>query len=61
MNDKKVKKIRQLYKRDLRKKFGLEADYFKQAIKTRPWWLLPFFWRLGAKLYFTKQVRDRFE
>lgn len=55
MNAKVVKKVRQLYKRDLRKKLGLEANITLALLKRKPWYFPGWLWRLGAKLYFNQE------
>jgi len=57
MNESRAKKLRQMYKRDLRAK--LAAVYFFSVIKRKPKWYPKFIWRLGAKFYFKKGVVDK--
>ena len=59
MSQKSVKKIRQYYRRDLRKKLGLETLLLKRMLKKKPKLLPKILWVLGAKLYLNKMYYDR--
>lgn len=58
MNAKQVKKVRQLYKRDLRAKLGLEARLTAALLKQKPRYYPGWLWRLGAQLYFNTKYYD---
>ena len=59
MNAKTVKKLRQLYKRDLRKKLGFEASLTAALLKQKPRHYPGWLWRLGAKLYFNSEYYNK--
>lgn len=59
MSQKSIKKIRQYYRRDLRKKLGLETLLLKRLLKKKPRLFPGFLWKLGARIYFNKVYYDR--
>ncbi len=59
MNAKQVKKVRQLYKRDLRKQLLEEISLLKSAIKPKPKLMPKWIYRLLALVYVRKNYRDK--
>ncbi len=59
MNAKQVKKIRQLYKRDLRKQLLAEVSLIKSAIKPKPRFMPRGIYRLLSLIYVKKNYRDK--
>ncbi|KKN16790.1 hypothetical protein LCGC14_0972520 [marine sediment metagenome] len=59
MNAKKVKKLRQYYKRDLKKQLLAEYSLISSAIKTKPRFMPRVIFRLLALLYVKKNYRDK--
>ena len=57
MNGSQSRKIRQLYKRDLRKTINKkvygDAELWLQMLKAKPKYLPTFIWKLGARIYFS--------
>ena len=59
MNGKQSKKIRQIYKRDLKKQLLEELSLLRVAIKPKPRWLPRLLYRSLALLYVRKNYRDK--
>ncbi len=59
MNTAKAKKLKQYYRRDLRKKLGFEVDLAMKLVKPRPRWFPKYVWAIGARIYFNKELFDK--
>lgn len=54
MNSKKVKKLRQYYRRDLKQKLGLNASFLNAILRRKPKRMPGILWRFGMRFYFNK-------
>lgn len=59
MSQKAMKKVRQYYRRDLRDKLGLEVELARKLVKDKPKWFPYFVWKIGARLYFNRELFDK--
>lgn len=56
MSQSKAKKVRQMYRRDIRTKLGLEVELAKKLVKPKPRWFPSALWWIGAKIYFNEEL-----
>ncbi len=54
MSHKLARKIRQLYKRDVRKVAEKELSILPHVLKQRKWWFPKWLWRLGIKVFINR-------
>lgn len=59
MNGRTSKKVRQYYRRDLRKKLGLEVEIARRLVKPKPKWVPKHLWAIGARIYFNRELFDK--
>lgn len=55
MNSKAVKKLRQLYKRDLRNKLGVDKSILEAMLIGKPKRIPRWLWTWGARFYFAPE------
>lgn len=59
MNTKQVKKLRQLYKRDLKKQVMKEYSLFRSALKPKPRFMPVWVWKRLVLIYVRKNYTDK--
>ncbi len=59
MNAKKIKKLRQLYRRDIREKLGVDKSILDVLLRDRPKYMPNRLWVWAARFYFAPNFRDK--
>lgn len=59
MNQNKIKKLRQMYRRDVREKLGVDKSILDVLLRDKPKYLTKRLWRWGARFYFNPKFVDK--